>query len=86
MTFTSKVNKRARPLLGTVVEIGVSDLEAAEAQELISESFLKIEHIERAMSRFDKQSEVSQIDVHDSLPCVFLPCVFECEERSQPRV
>ena len=34
MTFTSKVNKRARPLLGTVVEIGVSDLEAAEAQEL----------------------------------------------------
>ncbi|MDG1225444.1 MAG: hypothetical protein P8P11_02715, partial [Burkholderiales bacterium] len=44
------------------MEIGVSDLEAAEAQELISESFLKIEHIERAMSRFDKQSEVSQIN------------------------
>jgi thiamine biosynthesis lipoprotein len=62
MTFTSKVNKRARPLLGTVVEIGVIDTEAAEAQELISESFLKIENIERAMSRFDKQSEVSQIN------------------------
>ena len=46
MTFTSKVNKRARPLLGTVVEIGVIDTEAAEAQELISESFLKIENIE----------------------------------------
>ncbi len=62
MTFSSKINSRARPLLGTIVEIGVYSTEENRVQEVISKAFKKIENIERLMSRFRDESDVAKIN------------------------
>ena len=62
MISTSKVSKRARPLLGTIVEIGVQDTHEEIAQQIISDAFTQIERIQRSMSRFDDCSEVTQVN------------------------
>lgn len=62
MTSSLKTINRARPLLGTIVEIGVHGEEDRCFQEVISKAFQKIERIERLMSRFDGDSEVSKIN------------------------
>ena len=62
MISTSKVSKRARPLLGTIVEIGVQDTHEEIAQQIISDAFAQIERIQRLMSRFDDSSEVTQVN------------------------
>ncbi|MDA1331266.1 MAG: FAD:protein FMN transferase [Proteobacteria bacterium] len=62
MISTSKISKRARPLLGTIVEIGVQDLPEEIAQQLISDAFAQIERIQCSMSRFDDRSEVTKVN------------------------
>ena len=62
MISSLKISNRARPLLGTIVEIGVHAEEDRCFHEVISKAFEKIERIERLMSRFDEDSEVSKIN------------------------
>ena len=62
MISTSNISKRARPLLGTIVEIGVQDLHEEIAQKFISDAFAQIERIQRSMSRYDDRSEVNKIN------------------------
>lgn len=55
--------RRARPLLGTRVEIAVAaDLPAAELHHAVNEAFAVIERIERLMSYHDAQSELSRLN------------------------
>ena len=62
MISSLKISNRARPLLGTIVEIGVHVEAGLCSQEVISKAFEKIECVERLMSRFDRDSEVSKIN------------------------
>ncbi len=63
MTCSSKTLKRARPLLGTIVEIGViPSTTESFAHEIIHRAFDSIELIHSLMSRFDPCSEVSQLN------------------------
>ena len=62
MISSLKISNRARPLLGTIVEIGVHVEAGLCSQEVISKAFEQIECVERLMSRFDRDSEVSKIN------------------------
>lgn len=62
MTSSLKLSNRARPLLGTIVEIGVQTSGWDVTHDIISTAFNKIEHIQSLMSRFDDESEVTKIN------------------------
>ena len=54
--------ERAKPLLGTIVRIRVTGLEAARAQEAISGAFAIVSEIHRLMSFHDAGSELSRLN------------------------
>ncbi|HYB65969.1 MAG TPA: FAD:protein FMN transferase, partial [Steroidobacteraceae bacterium] len=55
--------RRARPLLGTRVEIAAAaDVAAVELHHAVNEAFAVIERIERLMSYQDAQSELSRLN------------------------
>jgi len=55
--------RRARPLLGTRVEIAAAaDVAAVELHHAVNEAFAVIERIERLMSYHDAQSELSRLN------------------------
>jgi FAD:protein FMN transferase len=55
--------RRARPLLGTRVEIAAAaDVPPLELHQAVSEAFAVIERIERLMSYHDAQSELSRLN------------------------
>lgn len=53
---------RARPLLGTIVEISASGCAAAQTQAAIAQAFAEIENVHRLMSYHDEDSDVSRIN------------------------
>lgn len=54
---TQATHRRARPLLGTFVEIGLHDGDAA----LFSQAFEKVEHVQRRMSAHAADSDLAEI-------------------------
>ena len=57
------MRRRARPLLGTLVEIGVkSDLPDDAFNALVNQAFARVDHIHHCMSFHDPNSELSQIN------------------------
>lgn len=56
------VLRRAQPLLGTLVEIGVplGALDMGVAHQAIADTFAVVAQVQRAMSRFDPDSDVSR--------------------------
>ena len=55
--------RRARPLLGTLVEVGFGAAEAAPAapaEALFEAAFAAVMEVQRALSRFDPESDVSR--------------------------
>ncbi|MBW8781931.1 MAG: FAD:protein FMN transferase [Verrucomicrobia bacterium] len=54
--------RRARPLLGTVVEIQVSGLAPAQLERAISRAFAAITHVQMVMSFHDPASDLSRIN------------------------
>lgn len=57
------MRRRARPLLGTLVEIGVqSSMDDNAFNALVQSAFARIEHIQRLMSFHDPLSELNQIN------------------------
>ncbi len=61
-----RVVRRARPQLGTLVEIGVADgdesLHGVAATQAIDAAFARIGVVEKALSRFDAQSEIGRFN------------------------
>jgi thiamine biosynthesis lipoprotein len=53
---------RARPLLGTIVEIAASGAEAANTQLAIEKAFTEIELVHQLMSYHEEDSDVSRIN------------------------
>ncbi len=53
---------RARPLLGTIVEISAGGSDAAQTQAAIARAFAEIEIVHRLMSYHDATSDVSRIN------------------------
>ncbi|MHB1077153.1 FAD:protein FMN transferase [Thiobacillus sp.] len=54
--------RRARPLLGTLVEIGAQGVSEAEVSRAISQAFAAVETIQRLMSYHDPASDVSRLN------------------------
>lgn len=61
MTSCSSETRRARPLLGTLVEIRVQSTGNA-ARSAVTKAFRAIEHVQQAMSFHDPQSELSHLN------------------------
>ena len=53
---------RARPLLGTIVEISASGIDEAQLQAAIEHAFAEIETVHQLMSYHDENSDVSRIN------------------------
>lgn len=63
MNLSSKVEtRRCRPLLGTFVEVTVTDNDAKRANAAIDTAFEAVERVQRLMSFHDPASEVSQLN------------------------
>lgn len=62
MTSACAETKRARPLLGTLVEITIPTADAELAPDAISHAFAAVERVQRLMSFHDPASEVSQLN------------------------
>src|SRR5262245_46572651 len=60
MTSSSRTARRARPLLGTLVEIRVRD--ASIADEAFDRAFAAVERVHRCMSRQETGSDVARIN------------------------
>ncbi len=57
------LTRRARPYLGTIVEIAVEDpASGVPAQKAISEAFLAVDKVQRLMSYHDPFSELSRVN------------------------
>jgi thiamine biosynthesis lipoprotein len=56
--------RRARPLLGTLVEIQASGLAVAQLERAVENAFAAIERVQRAMSFHDADSDLSRINRH----------------------
>lgn len=53
---------RARPLLGTIVEISASGSDAAQTMAAIEQAFAEMENVHQLMSYHDENSDVSRIN------------------------
>ncbi|HSI15059.1 MAG TPA: FAD:protein FMN transferase [Chthoniobacter sp.] len=62
MTSRSSEVRRARPLLGTFVEIAVGGLRAEAAHRAIDAAFATIEEVQRRMSFHDPESMLSRLN------------------------
>lgn len=62
MKLLSNSVRRARPLLGTIVEIDVGGLEESAAHAAIDAAFATVEEVQRRMSFHDPASIVSQLN------------------------
>lgn len=66
--FKDGTFKKTRTMMGTVIEVSVIDNDGKKAGEAIEEVFNEIKRIEKLMSYFDDESEVSKINkLADSL-------------------
>lgn len=61
MSMCAKWLRRARPLLGTLVEIGVPD-DALSPDEALRDAFAAVAAVQRCMSRFDSDSDVARFN------------------------
>jgi FAD:protein FMN transferase len=61
MACDQRALRRARPLLGTIVEIRVEGLEPAAAREAIERGFAAIARVERRMSPHDASSDLARL-------------------------
>lgn len=57
----SASTKRARPVLGTIVEITIYSEDIAPAKEAIAKAFEKIQELEKVFSFFNPDSEISKL-------------------------
>jgi len=63
---TGPWRRRARPLLGTLVEVGLRDGEApGDGEAAVHAAFEAIAHVQARMSRFDPASDVSRFHALD---------------------
>ncbi|MGY3450438.1 FAD:protein FMN transferase [Bradyrhizobium sp. USDA 4353] len=62
MPATSANLRRARPLLGTFVEISLDEAPAHDADEVIEAAFSAVADVHRLMSFFDPDSDVSRLN------------------------
>jgi FAD:protein FMN transferase len=62
MQITSDSIRRARPLLGTFVEIEVAGAEAAELQSAVNAAFQAVADVDRLMSFHEPDSDVSRLN------------------------
>jgi thiamine biosynthesis lipoprotein len=66
MQVTSTSLRRARPLLGTFVEIDVADAEERDAEGAIEAAFAVVAEVHRLMSFHEAESDVSQLNLSAS--------------------
>ena len=62
--------RRARPLLGTLVEIGAADADSARAAAAIGAAFDRIAAIQSRLSRFDEASEIGRFNAAPGGACI----------------
>ncbi len=82
--------RRARPLLGTIVDIRVDDLDAATANAAINRGFAAVAEVHRLMSFHEAASDVSRLNREaaqrsvavDALTFEVLRCAQEMSEAS----
>jgi thiamine biosynthesis lipoprotein len=61
-TATTVTLMRARPFLGTIVEIAATGVDAAKVLGAIGQAFAEVETVHRLMSYHDENSDVSRIN------------------------
>ena len=64
------VLRRARPLLGTLVDIGAADADPARAATAIAAAFERIAAIQSRLSRFDDASEIGRFNAAPAGACI----------------
>src|ERR1700730_4840989 len=62
MQVTSTSLRRARPLLGTFVEIDVADAEQCDAEGAVEAAFAVVAEVHRLMSFHEADSDVSRLN------------------------
>jgi thiamine biosynthesis lipoprotein len=62
--------RRARPLLGTLVDIGAADADPARAAAAIGAAFDRIAAIQSRLSRFDDASEIGRFNIAPAGACI----------------
>ena len=62
MQVTSTNLRRARPLLGTFVEIDVADADASHAEDAVEAAFAVVAEVHRLMSFHDPESDISRLN------------------------
>jgi FAD:protein FMN transferase len=62
--------RRARPLLGTLVDIGAADADPARAAAAIGAAFDRISAIQSRLSRFDGASEIGRFNAAAAGVCI----------------
>ena len=62
MQVTSTDLRRARPLLGTFVEIDVADADASHAEDAVEAAFAVVAEVHRLMSFHEADSDVSRLN------------------------
>jgi thiamine biosynthesis lipoprotein len=69
-TGSERALRRARPLLGTLVEIGAADADPARAAAAIGAAFDRIAAIQARLSRFDDASEIGRFNAAPAGTCI----------------
>ena len=85
--------RRCRPLLGTLVEIAVSDPPSAHVDTAIDAAFAAIQTVHRLMSFHEAGSDLSRLNLHayaapvlvDGWTCQVLEACVDLHRRSQGR-
>ena len=67
MSSPSSLRRRARPLLGTLVEISLSEADPKLAEQAFTRAFGAVEEVHRLMSAHDPASDVSVLSMHAHL-------------------
>ncbi len=62
MQVTSTNLRRARPLLGTFVEIDVADADERHAEDAVEAAFAAVAEVHRLMSFHEADSDVSRLN------------------------
>jgi thiamine biosynthesis lipoprotein len=78
-----RVFRQSRLIMGTSVEITVSQIDSQRAEEAMAAAFREVERVDRLMSHYRQESEVSQITRHaGKKEIVVSPETLEVVERA----